>query len=155
VLDTPPIGDPEQVVEYERLTGEGAFRAQVREVAIGDNLSNTVVCHGDSLFGQGGECGQQTADTVGKAWVVLHIGFACQMGIECRGVAVDKDALHRVMGDPARLNGVGDGVDGERSVDLLVTVGMWCGGADVPPPRPLCAYLSPTTIESGPARCST
>jgi len=73
VLDASTVGDSEQGMEDKGLTSERAFGAQVREATLGDDLSNAVVRHGDSLLGEGGECRNQTNHAVGEARVVLHV----------------------------------------------------------------------------------
>ena len=75
VLDASTVGDSEQGMEDKGLTSERAFGAQVREATLGDDLSNAVVRHGDSLLGEGGECRNQTNHAVGEARVVLHVRF--------------------------------------------------------------------------------
>ena len=112
VLDASTVGDSEQGMEDKGLTSERAFGAQVREATLGDDLSNAVVRHGDSLLGEGGECRNQTNHAVGEARRCAARTFPCQVVIECRGVAVDKNALHRAVGDPAGLSGVRVVVDG-------------------------------------------
>ena len=62
-------------MEDKRLTSERAFGAQVRKATRGDDLSNAVVRHGDSLLGEGGECRNQTNHAVAEARVVLHVRF--------------------------------------------------------------------------------
>ena len=75
LLDASTVGDSEQGMEDKGLTSERAFGAQVREATLGDDLSNAVVRHGDSLLGEGGECRNQTNHVVGEARVVLHVRF--------------------------------------------------------------------------------
>jgi hypothetical protein len=48
---------------------------RVRQATLGDDLSNAVVRHGDSLLGEGGESRNQTNHAVDEARVVLHVRF--------------------------------------------------------------------------------
>jgi hypothetical protein len=73
LLDASTVGDSEQGMEDKGLTSERAFGARVREATLGDDLSNAVVRHGDSLLGEGGECRNQTNHAVGEARLVLRV----------------------------------------------------------------------------------
>jgi hypothetical protein len=78
VLDASTVGDSEQGMEDKALTSERAFGAQVREATLGEDLSNAVVRHGDSLLGEGGECRNQTNHASPRMlctapWAILRV----------------------------------------------------------------------------------
>ena len=99
-------------MEDKGLTSERAFGAQVREATLGDDLSNAVVRHGDSLLGEGDECRNQTNHAVGEARVVLHVRFPARWSSSAEVSPSTRMLCDRAVGDPAGLSGVRVVVDG-------------------------------------------